>query len=191
VAELRALMYGGVPVPFTASWSSEERFFVAPCRWADRRPAICQPSSPGEGKPLFGKPHAVRQRQAIADGLCDLCARPLATRTKVSLSHAKVYGHGAEGPAILQVEPLLDRACAAISLRHCPSLRRDVRDGSVMIRQVTRHRVQVALMSAEYVAIRTGEDVIAAGHAKVELLRWIDRDAAWLEALEPLGAGHG
>jgi hypothetical protein len=60
-----------------------------------------------------------------------------------------------------------------------------------MIRQVTRHRVQVALMSAEYVAIRTGEDVIAAGHAKVELLRWIDRDAAWLEALEPLGAGHG
>lgn len=176
------LHYGGVPVPYTASWTAEENLYVAPCRFAGGRRAVCQVSDRGAGKPRFGKPHMVRQREVIGRGLCDLCAQPLKLRTKVSLSHARVQSHGAEGRAVLQVEPLLDRACAAISLRHCPALRRDVADGSVKIRQVTRFRVQVALMSAAFVQEVAGSAEVACGHAKVELLRWIDRDLAWLEA---------
>lgn len=174
------LYYGGVPVPFTASWTAEERFYVGPCKFGGTV-SICQHDARGQGKPLFGKPHANRQRQAISGHLCDLCARPLRARTKVSLSHAKIYGHGAEGPAILQVEPLLHRECALVSLKHCPSLKRDVAGGEVMIRQVTFYRAQTAIMSPEYVETLTGTRVKAMGHAKVELLTWLDRDLAWLE----------
>jgi hypothetical protein len=181
------LTFGNTPVPFTVSWSAEERQFVARCRFADGRPALCQEHHPGEGKPLFGKPHNVRQRQAIGEGLCDLCGKPLRNRTKVSLSHATVRNNGAEGPAVMQVEPLLHRECAAICMRFCPSLRRDIQQGTLMIRQVTRFRVQIALMSPEFIHhyvpeyVKNSADRIA-GHAKVELLAWKDRDEDWLHA---------
>jgi hypothetical protein len=152
----------------------------ARCPYA-KAAAICQAVAPGSGRPRFGKPHSQRQRQAIAQGLCDLCAKSLKSRTKVSLSHAKVYGHGAEGPAVLQVEPLLHRECARISMAHCPSLKRDIRAGELRIRQVNRYRVQMAVMAPDYVEAIAGERRTAIGHAKVELLRWIDRDLAWLE----------
>lgn len=129
---------------------------------------------------MFGKPHSQRQRSAIARGLCDLCGRPLKARTKVSLSHARVVPHGAEGPCVMQVEPLLHKECAAESMRFCPSLRRDIQNGTLFVRQVTRWRPQAAIMSGEYVESLTGTRQQALGHAKVELLGWQDRDAEWL-----------
>ena len=176
-----ALIYGGVPVPYTVSWSSEQdSFYVAPCEFSGGRMAICEASSIGVGKPRFGKPHSQRQREAIALGLCDLCGMPLTMRTKVSLSHARVRMNGAEGPAILQVEPLLHKECASISMEHCPSLKRDIAEGTLMIRQVSRFRVQFAVMDEVYVEQLTGECRKAIGHAKVELLRWKDRSIGWL-----------
>lgn len=184
------LTFGNTPVPYTVSWSGEERFFVAVCPHA-RRPAIRQASAPGQGKPLFGKPHSDRQRETIARALCDICAKPLKNRTKVSLSHAGIRGNAAPGgTGILQVEPLLHRECAAISMRFCPSLRKDIQAGTLMIRQVTRWRAQFAIMGPEYVhhyvpgyVAKPGDRII--GHAKVELLSWSDRDEDWLEQVEP------
>lgn len=178
----KQLFYGGVPVPFTVSWSDEEKFLVDFCSHAQRQ-AICQVEARGGGKPLFGKPHSNRQRQVIALGLCDLCASPLQNRTKVSLSHARPVMHGAQGVAVLQVEPLLHRECAATSLGHCPSLRRDVEAGTLMVRQVTRWRAQFAVMDEVYVEEITGHRCQAIGHAKVELLDWIDREPGWLMKL--------
>lgn len=165
------------------SWSSEEGLFVAHCRFSNRL-ALCQQHSPGLGKPLFGKPHSIRQREAIAIGLCDLCGLPLKNRTKVSLSHARVRSNAADGgTGILQVEPLLHKECAAESMKFCPSLKRDIASGALTVRQVSRYRVQFALMSPEYihhyVPDYTDRKPII-GHAKVELMRWIDRDHAWL-----------
>lgn len=174
------LMWGDVPVPYVASWSGEERFFLGLCPHAGRL-AIRQNSAPGVGKPLFGKPHSDRQREAIARGLCDLCGRSLKTSTKVSLSHARPIAHSAGGWEILQVEPLLHRSCAALSAQHCPSLKRDIQDGSVCIRQVTAYRVQFAVMDEEYTLEMTGERDHSIGHAKVELRAWIDRDLGWLQ----------
>lgn len=186
----RGLMFGNTPVPYTVSWSAEERFFIARCQYF-RRPAICQDVAPGQGQPRFGKPHSQRQRETIARELCDLCGRPLRARTKVSLSHARPMPHGAEGLAILQVEPLLHRECAATSMQYCPSLRRDIAAGTLMVRQVTRSRVQCAVMSPEFVGTYVpgyqfnATDRIL-GHAKVELIDWVDRDEAWLtENTEP------
>ena len=58
------LQYGGVPVPYTVSWTAEERFHVARCQHAGGR-AICQAVAPGLGKPNFGSPHSQRQFQEI------------------------------------------------------------------------------------------------------------------------------
>lgn len=88
--------------------------------------------------------------------------------------------------AILQVEPMLHRECAAICLRHCPSLKRDIQQGSLNAWQVYRHRVQFAVMGPEYIIhyvpdyLSSPDDRII-GHAKVELLRWTQRDSAWVE----------
>lgn len=182
---MKVLRFGETAVPWTVAWSGEELFFVGACKWADGRRAICQAVDPGIGKPMFGKPHCQRQRQCIADGLCDLCGRSLKVATKVSLSHARPVAHGADGLAVLQVEPLLHRECAAISMRYCPSLRRDIAAGTLMVRQVTRYRVQFAVMGPQYISAyvpnyeeKPTDRII--GAAKVELLQWTDRDMAWL-----------
>ena len=182
--------FGATAVPFTVAWTGEEKQFVDVCKYARAR-ALCMVHAPGVGKPRFGKPHSNRQRQAIAEGLCDLCGKSLKNRTKISLSHARSRMNAADGgTGILQVEPLLHRECALESMKFCPSLKRDIADGSLIIRQVNRYRVQFALMSPEYIQYYVPDyqpdprDRIV-GHAKVELLRWIDRDAAWLSAGAP------
>lgn len=176
--------FGNTAVPWTVGWTGEETFSVDRCRFSGHA-AICQVEAPGVGKPMFGKPHWIRQRQCIAQCRCDLCGKLLKPATKVSLSHARPVGHGAEGLAILQVEPLLHRACAAESMKHCPSLRRDLAAGTLMLRQVTRWRVQFVVMGPQFIStyvpgyVAKSTDRII-GAAKVELLHWIDRDEAWL-----------
>jgi hypothetical protein len=182
--------FGATAVPFTVSWTSEEKKFVGRCQHA-RAMALCMPSSPGVGKPQFGKPHSNRQRQAIADGLCDLCGKTLKNRTKVSLSHARERMNAAGGgTGILQVEPLLHRECAMESMKYCPSLKRDIAAGALMIRQISRYGVQFAIMSPEYIThyvpdyvAKLSDRII--GHAKVELMGWTDRDLGWLEGNAP------
>lgn len=188
--------FGAAAVPFTASWTGEEQPFVGLCQYSGRR-ALCMPENPGIGKPQFGKPHSCRQRQAIAQGLCDLCGKSLKIRTKVSLSHARERMNAAGGgTGILQVEPLLHRECALESMKFCPSLKRDIADGSLMIRQVTKYRVQFALMAPEYIAHYVPDYVARptdriVGHAKVELIRWSDRDLDWLEGSALSQASRG
>jgi len=85
-----ALLWGNVPVPNTASWSAEDGLSLGPCPYFPNAgvPALVQSSAQGQGKPLFGKPHSNRQREAMARCLCDICGKSLKTSTKVSLSHA-------------------------------------------------------------------------------------------------------
>jgi hypothetical protein len=180
------LRFGNIPVPWTASWSDEEDFYVAPCRFAHGHLAICQKEAQGQGEPMFGKPHSQRQRQAIVEGLCDLCGLPLKGRTRVSLSHAMPRQNAATSMDVLQVEPLLHRRCAAISMQFCPALRRDVRAGTTEIRQVFCTRVQLAVMGPLYVSLyvrgyeaKPADRII--GHAKIQLVRAQLRDEAWLQ----------
>ena len=182
---MRALQWGNTAVPWTVGWTGEESFYVGLCRFS-KMPAICQAEAPGVGKPTFGKPHSQRQRQCIAEGLCDLCGKSLRNATKVSLSHARPVGHGARGLAILQVEPLLHKECAAISMEFCPSLKRDIEAGTLMVRQVNRWDVQFAIMGPQFVSVyvpgyeaKSHERIV--GAAKVELIGWIDRNVGWLQ----------
>lgn len=179
------LMWGNVPVPWTVSWTAEEKQFVGPCRFAGGRMALRMPDCPGVGKPQFGKPHSDRQRQCIAEERCDLCGKPLRACTRVSLSHARVNEKGTRGPCVMQVEPMVHRDCALHCIAYCPSLRRDIDASTLAVRQVLKSEVQFAIMGPEYIQhyvpdyVAQPTDKII-GHAKVVLLHWRDRDEAWL-----------
>ncbi|KKX24337.1 hypothetical protein [Rhizobium sp. LC145] len=175
------LHYGTMPVPFAALWSAEQGgIHVARCPHIDHL-ALCDVDRRGEGKPIFGKPHMGRQRQLIVNDLCDLCAKPLKARTKVSLSHAREVVSGGAGMTVMQVEPMVHKDCARTCVEHCPSLKHDIRNGTLFVRQVLKHRHQVALLAAAAVEEFTGERREGcAGHAKIELLRWKNRDLNWL-----------
>jgi hypothetical protein len=164
--------------PWTASWTGEERLFVAPCLYAGGHLAICQPRAQGLGKPLFKTPHSIRQRQAIANGLCDLCGVPLGTN-RVSLSFERFTDVGC-----LQTEPLLHRRCAAISLLYCPHLKRHRAAGTLLVREVYRYDVAIARLTAAAVLEFTGEswpDGAVYGHAKLRILKAEPRDVEWIE----------
>jgi hypothetical protein len=174
------LTYGNVPVPYSVLWSGEEPPTIGRDPNIPGVLAVCNAIAPGAGRPLFGKPHMQRHREVIIDGLCDVCGKTLRGRTKVSLSHAHPR-IGAEGLCVMQVEPLLHKECAALSLLHCPSLKRDIRAGALNVRLVTRYRVQIAQLTGDATEEFTGQRCPgAAGHAKVELLAWQDKDAGWL-----------
>lgn len=163
--------------PWTASWSGEEKFFVARCRYAMNGHAICQPENPGDGKPVFAKPHSIRQRRAIVCGLCDLCGLPLGTN-RVSLSFERGSDVG-----FIQVEPLLHRRCAAISLQFCPHLKRHAEALTLPVREVVRSDVALARLTAAAVLEFTGErwpDGAVYGHAKLRVHRSIVRSVQWL-----------
>lgn len=179
------MKWGNIEVPWTVSWTGEERQFVGPCRHADGMLALRMPEMSGVGKPNFGKPHWDRQRQCIAEERCDLCGKPLRFATKVSLSHARVNPTGANGPCVMQAEPMVHKPCALVCIEQCPSLKRDIAAGTLAVRQVLKSRVQFAIMGLEYIQHYVpdyepvpGQKIV--GHAKVELIRWIDRDEAWL-----------
>ena len=181
----KQLYWGNVPVPYVAAWTGEEQLFLGPCPYAGSATglkAIRQVQARGVGKPTFGKPHMDRQRQAIAQDLCDLCGRPLRNRTKVSLSQARPVGYAATYGDILQVEPLLHRECAALSVQHCPSLKGQIRDGIYHVRQVFQHRCQFAIYDEVGTEKAVGVRVKSISHAKVQLVKWVDQDLDWLGA---------
>jgi hypothetical protein len=100
--------FGKSAVPWTVSWSAEETFSLGKCPVFGKL-AIMQISDLGSGKPLFGKPHSNRQREAIGRCLCDLCGRPIKMATKVSLSHARPQPRKALGHAKVELIHWTDR----------------------------------------------------------------------------------
>lgn len=172
-------------MPYVAAWTGEDSFFLGPCAHSGTGhglKAIRQVQARGTGKPTFGKPHMDRQREAIARDLCDLCGKSLKARTKVSLSQARPEAHAVMPGDILQVEPLLHRECAAISVQHCPSLKGQIREGIYHVRQVFQHRAQFAIYDEIGTEKAVGVRVKSISHAKVQLVKWADRDMDWLTA---------
>lgn len=186
------LMFGSAPVPKTVSWSAEEEqgYFLAECPYFGpslKRPAVCQLEAPGQGIPRFGKAHLVRQRRAIALGLCDLCGRRIKTSSKVSLSYLEPQDYGAQGWMTLQVEPLMHAACAALCACFCPKLRLDIRSGVLPIRVVTRWRRVCRAEAPAFVETLVGKPVEALAQASVDVLQFHHRDFDWLAAQLPKG----
>lgn len=114
------LMYRSTPVPWNASWSDEAEYELRPCRWADGRIAVWSPHRPGSGRPIFAKPHFVRQRQSIARYLCTVCGEHTPTNDRWWFAH----GEFIEGGWFTTQEAPVHHKCALLSMDVCPHLRR-------------------------------------------------------------------
>lgn len=173
---MKHLDYGNVPVPMTTEWGREAGYSIAHCPHAGGL-ALCQPSRQGEAgdRPAFGRQHFNRQRRAAVLGLCDLCGKPLKGRTKLSLSEP-VFG--SNGATLMQLEPLVHRECAEISMGACPHLRAARAAGKLKVRTVTRFRSIPDILAPKIVAEQapeyTGPRVGIAGYVFIELLQWTE-----------------
>lgn len=111
-----------IEAPWNASWTGEDRFEVRACRWANGYPAVWQPHAPGEGKPLFAKPHFVRQRRSVAQKLCTVCGNPTGEYDRWCFPLGdwnKVDGRW----MWLTTEAPVHHACASYAMTVCPRLR--------------------------------------------------------------------
>jgi hypothetical protein len=105
-------------VPWNASWSSEDRYEIRPCRWAGGRNAVWQPHTPGDGRPIFAKPHNVRQRQSVSRFLCTVCGKETPANDRWWFSLGRITdGY------FMTTEAPVHRCCADLALKVCPHLR--------------------------------------------------------------------
>lgn len=105
--------------PWNASWTAEDRYEVRPCRWAGGKRAIWSPHKPGDGKPVFAKPHMVRQRRSIKELRCTVCGE------KTAADDRWWFGLGARQEGyFMTTEAPVHQACADLAQRVCPHIRR-------------------------------------------------------------------
>jgi len=112
------LAYGSLPVPWNAAWSEEAEYQIRPCRWVEGKLALWSPHRPGEGKPVFARPHMVRQRRSIAEMRCTVCGE----RTLANDRWWFKLGSIQEG-MFMTTEAPVHRTCADLALTVCPHLR--------------------------------------------------------------------
>lgn len=129
-------------VPYIAAWSSEQEqhtdLVVRRGRlgYADELPFDRDRfgilwrrvgSSPGKGRPEFGKVHSLRQRRAMLRVLCQVCGGP-ADRNRNGVLWLMGLAAYASDPWPTPIEsphPPLCLNCAVTAVRLCPHLRSD------------------------------------------------------------------
>jgi hypothetical protein len=77
------------------------------------------PHKPGEGSPIFAKPHMVRQRRSVAEMRCTVCGEKTPTCDRWWFE----LGVPMQGWAMVTTEAPVHYACAKLSLKVCPHLR--------------------------------------------------------------------
>ena len=106
--------------PWNASWTGEDAYEIRPCRWAGGKLAVWSPHKPGEGRPLFAKPHMVRQRRSIAEMRCTVCGEKTDPTDRWCFGLGNFIENGwwatSEAPVHYQ--------CALTAQRVCPHLKR-------------------------------------------------------------------
>lgn len=117
-------------MPYVNLWGPEEtgRFRLAHDPHVGRRAVFLDDAD--ELVPDFTRQNMGRQRRCMAEGLCQVCGRPVPWSRRflvlAPLSVEWVEVGGRERPVIH--EPWLDERCAAIATGWCPALIRRRRD---------------------------------------------------------------
>jgi len=109
----------GKDVPWNAAWSGEEQFEIRPCRYAGNRLAIWSPFKPGDGRPIFARPHQVRQRKSIREMRCTVCGGKTPENDRWWFPR----GSWQEG-WWMSTEAPVHLACADLAQHACPVLRK-------------------------------------------------------------------
>lgn len=106
--------------PWNVTWTAEDSYEIRPCRWAGGKLAVWSPHKPGEGAPIFAKPHMVRQRRSIAEMRCTVCGEK-------TPGHDRWWfrlGNLIENGWFATTEAPVHYQCAKLAERVCPHLRR-------------------------------------------------------------------
>jgi hypothetical protein len=136
-----SLLGGGSTVPYIVAWTGEQRpnlpLIYHPRRGISYSDEILldrdehgilwdrMASQPGIGRPIYDELHPIRQRRAMRQMLCQVCAKP-ASHTEQGVlwllpDHREDWTGWPEGMG--NTFPPLCVACARISVRQCPVLR--------------------------------------------------------------------
>lgn len=110
---------------------------------------------------MWKEMHPNRLRRAIAMGLCQVCGK----RIKGPMISLSVMEDGRV------IEPFLDKECASISIALCPSLKEQIEDGAIRVREVTEYRFHPAYAD-EQQEIIDGLDI--------ELVTYRERGLEWI-----------
>lgn len=107
-------------VPWNASWSSEQTSYdIRPCRWVQGRLAIWQPTSPFVGRPIFARPHFIRQRMSITKMICTVCGQPAPEGDRWWFAmgeYVDKWWATTEAP--------VHKKCGELAMQLCPHIRR-------------------------------------------------------------------
>jgi hypothetical protein len=132
----------GLPVPYINRWGPErpDAIRVAYDRHVGRPAVFADDTSDTE--PDFTRQHMGRQRECMAAGLCQVCARPVPWSRRnlvvAPLSVEWVTLGGLRLPVVF--EPWLDDRCAEIATKWCPALIRRRRDEQLIVHPVRSKR---------------------------------------------------
>lgn len=139
----------GIPVPWINRWGDED-----PARYeirydpAVRGPALFLPDDE-TGAPDFLHQNHERQRLAMVEGLCQVCARPVPWSRRflvVSGISAETIHVRGRGTIVVITEPWLDEFCATFAMRKCPGLiRRRTADDLHLIPVTSRRGVELVV----------------------------------------------
>lgn len=147
----------GIPVPWVNRWGTEDLARVR----LDHDPhvgglAVFNDDDP-HGAPDFTRQHMARQRQAVAEGLCQVCGRhiPLSRRRLVvadlSVERIPVRTPTRRYTVPAVTEPWLDDRCATFAVQRCPALIRRSRSEALRIVEITSKRQVQIIASVGYV----------------------------------------
>jgi hypothetical protein len=131
------LRWGGMPIPYTAGWSSESTIEIRHDPLV-RAPAIFRVGGGrGEGRPLFGAMDEARCREVVIGRRCDVCARPV---RDVGYVIDQEKGRTPAGRPMLP-HPWTCATCFRLSLRWCPGIARSLGAARLIVARVRRYTV--------------------------------------------------
>ena len=110
--------------PWSAAWSAEQSFRIAPSADFPGMLELEQKQAPGVGEPLFAAMNATRLRRGVIDLLCHVCGKPTVRQDRYIFPVASgglVTLHDGSQQYGCNLPPM-HRACAVRASHACPHL---------------------------------------------------------------------
>ena len=134
--------------PYITAWTGEVGYTIRPSPLVRGQPCLfSKTGTRGQGEPLWGKISEERQRECVVRRLCQVCHRPIRRGPGLSLVPLRPIQLAGQTRGASN-EPLVCYACAPVSLRLCPALRRLVSSGVIQVLEVAEYTVALQAIQA-------------------------------------------